>query len=102
MDMLCANMYVYVHLEKTYMFLIVAGGIMIVVNATKLRNNLFEYLAKVSKGETLTVRRNGKDLAMVVPPPKKDWRSNIRTKVKMLAPAELTFAPLEDLWEDYL
>jgi prevent-host-death family protein len=75
---------------------------MIVVNATKLRNNLFEYLAKVSKGEILTVRKNGKDLAMVVPPPKEEWRSKMRSKVKLLAPAELAFAPLEDLWEDDL
>jgi len=75
---------------------------MIVVNATTLRNNLFEYLAKVSKGETITIRKNGKDLAVVAPPPKKDWRSNMRTKVKLLVPVETAFAPMDDIWEDYL
>jgi prevent-host-death family protein len=85
-----------------YIFWVVVGGTMIVVNATKLRNNLFEYLNKVSKGETITIRRNGEDLAMVVPPPKKDWRSNMRTKVKLLVPVEIAFAPMEDIWEDYL
>ncbi len=75
---------------------------MIIVNATKLRNNLFEYLNKVSKGETITIRRNGEDLAVVAPPPKKDWRSNMRTKVKLLAPVEIAFAPMDDIWVDYL
>ena len=75
---------------------------MIVLSATKLRNNLFEYLAKVSKGETLTIQRNGKDVALVVPPQKKDWRDKMRTKVKLLVPPDKAFAPMEDLWEDYL
>ena len=75
---------------------------MIVLSATKLRNNLFEYLAKVSKGETLTIQRNGKDVALVVPPQKKDWRDKMRTKVKFLVPPDKAFAPMEDLWEDYL
>jgi prevent-host-death family protein len=99
-----ANMYVcvYMCLEKTYILLLVEGGIMITVNATKLRNNLFEYLDKVSKGETITIRKNGEDLAMVVPPPKKDWRSNMRTKMKLLAPTDIAFAPMDDIWENYL
>ena len=75
---------------------------MIVVSATKLRNNLFEYLAKISKGETITIQKNGKDVAMVVPPQKKDWRDNMRTKVKLLVPPDEAFAPMEDVWEDYL
>lgn len=75
---------------------------MIVVNATTLRNNLFDYIAKVSKGETITIRRNGEDLAMVVPPPKKDWRSNMRTKIKLLVPVEIAFSPMQDVWENYL
>jgi prevent-host-death family protein len=75
---------------------------MIVVSATKLRNNLFEYLAKVSKGETITIQRNGKEVAMVVPPQKKDWRDNMRTKVRLLVPPEEAFAPMQDIWEDYL
>ncbi|UCH93292.1 MAG: type II toxin-antitoxin system prevent-host-death family antitoxin [Candidatus Aminicenantes bacterium] len=75
---------------------------MIVVSATKLRNNLFEYLAKVSKGETITIQRNGKEVARVVPAQKKDWRDRMRTKVKLLVPPDQAFAPMEDLWEDYL
>lgn len=75
---------------------------MIVVSATKLRNNLFEYLVKVSKGETITIQRNGENVALVVPPPKKDWRDKMRTKVKLLTTPEEAFAPMEDIWENYL
>ncbi|MGD2088930.1 MAG: type II toxin-antitoxin system Phd/YefM family antitoxin [Candidatus Aminicenantes bacterium] len=75
---------------------------MIVVSATKLRSNLFEYLAKVSKGETITIQRNGKDVARVVPSQKEDWRDKMRKKVKLLVPPDEVFAPMEDVWEDYL
>lgn len=75
---------------------------MIFVSATKLRNNLFEYLAKVSKGETITIQRNGENVAQVVPPPGKDWRDKMRTKVKLLTTPEKAFAPMEDIWENYL
>jgi prevent-host-death family protein len=84
------------------MYFFYIGGVMIVVSATKLRNNLFEYLAKVSKGETITIQRNGKEVAMVVPSPKKDWRDNMRTKVKLLVSTDDAFAPMGDIWEDYL
>ena len=75
---------------------------MIVVSATKLRSNLFEYLAKVSKGETITIQRNGKEVARVVPPQKEDWRDKMRKKVKLLVPPDEAFAPMEDVWENYL
>ena len=75
---------------------------MIEVSATKLRNNLFEFLTKVSKGETISVKRNGKDVALIVPPKKEDWRDKMRTKVKLLVPPGEAFAPMEDEWEDYL
>lgn len=70
---------------------------MVVVSATKLRNNLFEYLAKVSKGETITIQRNGKEVAMVVPPQKKDWRDKMRSKVKLLVLPDEAFVPMEDI-----
>jgi len=57
---------------------------------------------KVSKGETITIQRNGKDVAMVVPPQKKDWRDKMRTKVKLLVPPDKAFAPMDDIWEAYL
>ena len=75
---------------------------MIVVSATKLRNNLFEFLAKVSDGESIVIQRNGENVAMVVPPRKEDWRDKMRTKVKFRVPPKEVFAPMKDIWEEYL
>lgn len=75
---------------------------MITVSATKLRNNLFEFLAKVAEGESIAIQRNGENVAMVVPPSKEDWRDKIRTKVKFRVPPDEAFAPMKDVWEDYL
>ncbi len=75
---------------------------MIVVSATKLRNNLFEFLEKVFEGETIAVQRNGENVAVVIPPQKKDWRDKMRTKVKLMVPPDEAFTPMEDIWEEYL
>ncbi|MCU0287389.1 MAG: type II toxin-antitoxin system prevent-host-death family antitoxin [Acidobacteria bacterium] len=74
---------------------------MIEVTATKLRNNLFEFLAQISKGEIIVIQRNGENVALMVPPKKEDWRNKIRSKIKFLTPPSLAFKPLEDVWEDY-
>lgn len=79
-----------------------AGGVMTVVSATKLRNNLFEFLARVSKGETITIRRNGEDVGMIVPAKKVDWQDNMTVKAKLLVPPDQAFSPMDDIWEDYL
>ena len=39
---------------------------MIKVSATKLRNNLFDYLDKVANGETIIVERNNQDVARII------------------------------------
>ena len=75
---------------------------MIVVSATKLRNNLFEFLARVSKGETITVQRNGEDVAVVVPAKKENWRDKKKTKARLLVSPDKAFAPMDDIWEDYI
>jgi len=102
MDMIYVNMYMYILFDKMYGFSCAVGGTMTIVNATKLRNNLFAYLTRVAEGESITIQKNGEDLAMIVPPQKKDWRSNMGAKVKFSGPTEKVFAPLEDLWEGYL
>jgi prevent-host-death family protein len=91
----------YVHVFEDHVHF-AFGGKMIKVTATALRNNLFELLAKVSKGEFITIQRNGKEVAMIVPPRKNDWRESMKIKPKLLAPPEQAFSPLEDVWEDYL
>jgi len=77
---------------------------MITVTATKLRNNLFELLAQVSKGEVITVRKNGEEVALMVPPQKGDWRERMKIVPKLLVPPEQAFASMENEkeWEDYL
>jgi prevent-host-death family protein len=50
---------------------------MIKVTATKFRNNLFGYLDKVAKGETIAIQRNKQEVARLISPPKADWRENI-------------------------
>jgi prevent-host-death family protein len=75
---------------------------MVKVTATNLRNNLFELLAQVSEGETITIQRNGEEVAMLIPTQKKDWREKMTIIPKLLAPPEQVFAPMEDEWEDYI
>ncbi len=72
------------------------------VNASKLRNNLFEFLDRVSKGESVTIRRNGEDVAVMKPIQKEDWRDQISVKLKLTVPPDQTFAPMEDTWKDYI
>ncbi|MCI0470307.1 MAG: type II toxin-antitoxin system Phd/YefM family antitoxin [Candidatus Aminicenantes bacterium] len=74
---------------------------MITVNETKLKNNLFEFLGQAVNGETISIRRNGKEIALLVPAKKKDWRDNIREKPKLLIPSDQAFSPMDEIWEDY-
>ena len=75
---------------------------MIRVSATKLRNNLFEYLNKVSHGETVVIQRNKQEVARLVSPPKTDWRDTIKTHPKRNVPADEIIEPIEDIWEGYI
>ena len=60
---------------------------MIEVTATKLRNNLFEYLDKASEGETIIIRRNNREVARLIPTGQANWRDKMTTKPKiMVAP----------------
>lgn len=75
---------------------------MIVVNATNLRNNLFELLSKVASGETIAIQRNGERVAIISPAKEEDWRNKIRAKPKLTVSPGKAFAPIEDVWENYL
>ncbi len=75
---------------------------MIIVSATKLRKNLFEYLDKIAKGETIIVRRNKRDVAQLVPFHKIDWRDKMKVQPTLLADPEKIIEPLDDVWEEYL
>lgn len=74
---------------------------MIEVSATKFRSNLFDYLDKASEGETIVIRRNNRDVACLVPIPRRNWREKMRIKPKLLVAPEALIEPMEDIWEDY-
>jgi len=74
---------------------------MILVSATKLRNNLFEYLDKTSKGEIIIIQRNNEEVARLVPAHKVNWRDKMDVKLSVLVKPEELIKPLEGIWEEY-
>ncbi len=75
---------------------------MIIIQAAELKENLFECLRKIEKGETIVIRHNNQDVAFLVPPIKSDWRSRMKTQAKLLVPPEEIIKPAEDIWEEYI
>jgi len=75
---------------------------MITITATKLRNNLFNYLEKVGDGETIIIYRNKKEVAKLVPPNTLNWRDRVTITPKLLVDPEEIIKPIEDIWEDYI
>ena len=75
---------------------------MITVSATKLRNNLFNYLEKVVNGEVIMIYRNNKEVAKLVPPNISNWRNQVKIKPKLLVSPEEIIKPIEDIWQDYV
>ena len=75
---------------------------MIKVTATKFRNNLFGYLDKVAKGETIAIQRNKQEVARLVSPPKADWRENLEDQPILLVSPEEIIQSIDDIWEGYI
>ena len=75
---------------------------MIIVSATKLRNNLFDYLDKVAEGETVVIQRNNHEVARLLPLQKPNWRNNMSISPKILVSPDELIKPIEDIWEDYV
>ena len=72
------------------------------VSATKLRNNLFEYLNRAAAGETVVIERNNQEVARLVPTQRLNWRDKMKIKPKFLVPPEDLIEPVEDIWEEYV
>ena len=75
---------------------------MITITATKLRNNLFNYLEKVVNGETILIYRNKKEVAKLVPPNISNWRDRTKIKLEILVDPDELIKPIEDIWRDYV
>ena len=72
---------------------------MIRISATKLRNNLFEYLDKASEGETIVIQRNNQDVARIVPTHQIDWRDKMSIEPELFVSPEELIKPTEHIWE---
>jgi len=72
------------------------------VSATKLRNNLFEYLDRAAAGETVVIERNNQEVARLVPTRRQNWRDKMKIKPKFLVPPEELIEPIDDIWEEYV
>jgi len=75
---------------------------MIKVSATKLRNNLFDYLDKTSEGETIIIQRNSKEVARLIPTRQANWRDKMTVKPQIMVAPEELIKPVEDIWEEYM
>jgi len=75
---------------------------MLTVSATKLRNNLFEYLDKVASGETIVIQRNNKEVARLISTKQINWRDKMTITPRILVSPEELIQPMEVVWEDYL
>ena len=74
---------------------------MIVVSATKLRQNLFELLEKVVNGETIVIQRNNEEVARLVSLRRTNWRERMTVKPEILVSSEELLKPIEEGWEEY-
>jgi len=74
---------------------------MIKVSATKFRNNIFKYLDKIEKGETIVIERNNREVTRLTTGRKTDWRERMKVQPQLLVPPEAIIEPLDDIWKDY-
>lgn len=74
---------------------------MTTITATQLRNHLFETLQEVSKGETVTIEWNGKEVGRIIPIQSGNWRKKMRLRPRLRVSPEKAFEPLDDLWAEY-
>ena len=75
---------------------------MIMVSATKLRNNLFEYLDKISEGEIVIIQRNNEEVARLVSTRKVNWRDKMTVKPVIKVTSDELIKPFDDIWEEYV
>jgi prevent-host-death family protein len=74
---------------------------MIRISATKLRNNLFDYLDKAAAGETIIIQRNNQEVARLVAIHPGDWREKMQLTPQLLITPEELIQPLDDIWAEY-
>ncbi len=55
-----------------------------------------------SKGETIIIQRNNKEVARLIPTRQANWRDKMTIKPKIMVSQEELIKPIEDIWENYV
>ncbi|PIU89904.1 MAG: hypothetical protein COY42_23015 [Armatimonadetes bacterium CG_4_10_14_0_8_um_filter_66_14] len=79
-----------------------AGATMVTMTASQLRKELFAALRIVSDGEPVSVNWKGREVARLMPAPSPDWRDAVRQKPRLLTSPDEAFAPMGDVWQEYV
>ena len=75
---------------------------MVTMTASQLRRELFTALRIVSDGEPVSVNWRGREVARLMPAPSSDWRDSVRQQPRLQTSPEEAFAPLDDVWQEYV
>ena len=69
-----------------------------------LKREIKELRDQLTKSQTipLSIKESQKKPAMKVPEKKGNWQERMKIKPKLLVPPNEAFAPMDDIWEDYI
>jgi len=72
---------------------------MMVISVNELQADLSMYLDEIGKGKQIIIQKNKKDIALLSPVPKADWRDKMTVRPKLLVPPEEIVESMTDVWE---
>jgi antitoxin (DNA-binding transcriptional repressor) of toxin-antitoxin stability system len=72
---------------------------MIVISVNELQADLSMYLDEIGKGKQIIIQKNKKDIALLSPVSKTDWRDKMTVRPKLLVSPEEIVEPMTDVWE---
>lgn len=75
---------------------------MIVISVNELQADLSRYLDEISKGKQIIIQKHQKDIALLSPVSRADWRDKMTVRPKLLVSPEEIIEPMADVWEGYV
>lgn len=75
---------------------------MIVISVNELQADLSRYLDEISKGKQIIIQKHQKDIALLSPISRTDWREKMTVRPKLLVSPEEIIEPMTDVWEGYV
>jgi antitoxin (DNA-binding transcriptional repressor) of toxin-antitoxin stability system len=75
---------------------------MIVISVNELQADLSRYLDEIGEGKQIIIQKNQKNIALLSPISKADWRDKMSVRPKLLVSPEKIVAPMTDIWEGYV